>query len=189
MNVRNTAPKERMPYHMKLLSNKYFLPVAACVCIVAVVAMLIVLFAPRMGTFTPPPFDEGAQQGDPSDDAESDPELKARLDSLGYSKVAADGMSFSAMLCGVLLEKDGKADVYLTNFSDNTVWMKLRITDSDGNILGETGLIKPGEYVRSIEITGKYTLGQQVRLKIMTYEPETYYSAGSANLNTVISKA
>ena len=165
---------------MKLLNNKYFLPVAACVCIVAVVAMLIVLFVPRMGTFTPPPFDEGAQSGVP------DPEA---LDGLGYSPAPSDGMPFSTALCGFLVEKDGKADVYFTNFSDNAVWMKLRITDLDGNILGETGLIKPGEYVRSIEITGKYTAGEQICLKIMAYEPETYYSAGSANLNTVISKA
>lgn len=165
---------------MKLLNNKYFLPIAACVCIVAVVAMLIVLFVPRMGTFTPPPFDEGAQAGEPEPEA---------LGGLGYSPVSADGMPFRAALCGMLVEKGGKADVYFTNFSDNTVWMKLRITDSDGKILGETGLIKPGEYVRSIEITGKYTAGEQVRMKIMTYEPETYYSAGSVNLGTVISKA
>ena len=57
-----------------------------------------------------------------------------------------------------------------------------------GNILGETGLIRPGEYVKTITFDKKVPkVGDEITMKIMGYQPETYYSAGAVNLGTTIS--
>jgi len=123
--------------------------------------------------FTPPPFDENAVQGIPS-----------VPENLGWSEV--DAQVYKASICGVVTVEDGKADVWFTNPESNTVWLKLRVLDANGNTLGETGLIRPGEYVQSVIFTKSPEVGDPIGLKLMAYEPETYYSAGSATLNTTV---
>ena len=91
---------------------------------------------------------------------------------------------FSA--AGELTVKNGAADVWLTNPSGSAVWLKVRILDENDNILGESGLIRAGEYVRSVQLTAVPSATANISLKIMAYEPDTYYSAGSARLNTVL---
>ena len=60
--------------------------------------------------------------------------------------------------------------------------------DENGNTLGETGLIKPGEYVQSVELDRVPKVGTPIVLKIMAYQPDTYYSEGAVSLNTTISE-
>lgn len=78
------------------------------------------------------------------------------------------------------------ADVYFTNSEKFDVWLKLRVLTADGTLLGETGLIRPGEYVKSVSLTSEVEDGTAIKLKIMAYEPDTYYSAGSVTLNTIL---
>ena len=87
-----------------------------------------------------------------------------------------------------VIASGGAADVYFTNSSEQEIWLKLRVLDENSNILGETGLIKPGEYVKSVSIDADIPDGTAIKLKIMAYEPETYYSAGAVTLNTQIRK-
>ena len=61
----------------------------------------------------------------------------------------------------------------------------LSIMDEEGNILAETGLLKPGQYVKTVQFTTLPTTGQKLTMKIMGYEPETYHSVGAVVLNTV----
>lgn len=158
------------------MKRRWLLPVLTVICIIAVIGMISVLVTgeKQKGTgFVPPPFEETAQTGTPDVPEHS-----------GYSEMDAQAFRFS--VCGVLTACDGKADVWLTNPEGNEVWMKLRMLDGEGNVLGETGLIKPGEYVQSVTLDTSLTQSVDVKLKIMAYEPETYYSAGSAVLNTTI---
>ena len=92
-------------------------------------------------------------------------------------------------VCGNVIMEGSNAAVYLTNPAENEVWLKLRVLDENDNILGETGLIRPGEYVKDVALTENLTAGTKIKLKIMGYEPETYFSAGSATLNTAIGGA
>ncbi len=62
----------------------------------------------------------------------------------------------------------------------------MRILDEHGDILGESGLIRPGEYVRSVKLDRVPKKSTVIALKIMAYEPDTYRSAGSAKLNTTM---
>jgi hypothetical protein len=68
---------------------------------------------------------------------------------------------------------------------DNQVWVKVKVIDADGNRLGETGLLRPGEYVESVQLSTDATSGL-VTLHIMGYEPDTYYSAGSVDFETTL---
>ena len=53
--------------------------------------------------------------------------------------------------------------------------------------MGETGLIKPGEYVRSVVFSKVPLAGVEISLRVMSYEPETYYSKGEVTLQTIAS--
>lgn len=77
-------------------------------------------------------------------------------------------------------------EVWLTNPDTNTLWLKLRVLDQDGNTLGETGLLRPGEYVRWVELENLPPAGSTVTLKLMAYEPDTYHSGGAASLQTTV---
>jgi len=153
------------------------LTAAAIICVISLVAMVAALTfsggEPEPVAFTPPPFDENAAQGTPD-----------VPENLGWSEV--DAQVYKASICGVVTVEDGKADVWFTNPESNTVWLKLRVLDADGNTLGETGLIRPGEYVQSVVFEIIPEVDDSIGLKLMAYEPETYYSAGSATLNTTV---
>ena len=161
----------------KQKENKQSSLIVAIVCCIAALAVMIValiISSPTpVGEFTPPPFDPSAKQGEPSLPPDSGWEM---LDAKAYA-VGVDGK---------LKWLDGKVDVWLTNPQSNSVWLKVRILDAEGNILGESGLTRPGEYVQSVTITQKPASDEPVTLKVMAYEPETYYSAGAVNLNTSI---
>lgn len=155
------------------------LVLASIICVVSIVIMIAVLLFSsgnsEPAAFTPPPFDENAIQGVPN-----------VPEDLGWNEL--DVQAYKVSVCGVIIPSGNIADIWLTNPESNIAWLKLRVLDSYGNILGETGLIKPGEYVQSVTLTEVPKAGSQIGLKIMAYQPDTYYSEGSATLNTTISE-
>lgn len=153
-------------------------PVLCGVLAIALAVMVAALFfGGKQGTaeFTQPPFEPAAVAGVPE-----------VPESLGYISPYQEGMGYRFSVCGNLVMEGNNAAIYLTNPAENKVWLKLRVLDESNNILGETGLIRPGEYVKDVELTENLTAGTKIKLKIMGYEPETYFSAGSATLNTAI---
>lgn len=156
-------------------------PVVAALGVVllaVLVVMTVALAKPREAasdSFVPPAFDENAVTGAPD-----------VPESLGYISPYQEGMAYRFSVCGNVLMDGTAATVYLTNPAENSVWLKLRVLDAEGRTLGETGLLRPNEYVAVVELAEPLPAGTPVRLKIMGYEPETYLSAGSATLNTTI---
>lgn len=152
--------------------------VATVFCLVAVVGMILALCLTggesEPPKFVAPEFDSAAVAGTPTDADDS------------WTSIYKEGMEFSAHVCGRVIVNDKTADIYFTNDEGNDVWMKLRIMDEAGNILGETGLLRPGEYVKSVTFDTVPSKGTSIKMKIMAYEPETYYSAGAVSLNTTI---
>lgn len=164
---------------MKKQMKNYILPLAAVLCVLSLAVMVFALtrqeVQTEMGEFTPPPFDAAAVVGSP-----------AVPDGFGWQEL--DAKVYKAGICGKFIPKGNTADVWLTNPESNTVWLKVRVLDENGNTLGETGLIKPGEYVQSVEIDRVPKVGNPIVLKIMAYQPDTYYSEGAFTLNTTISE-
>ena len=74
----------------------------------------------------------------------------------------------------------------LVSLSTNEVYIKVRILDRDKNIIGETGLLKEGNYLEKVKIRGNVKVGESITYKIMGYDKDNYTSAGSVSLNTRI---
>lgn len=153
------------------------IPLLVCMISLAIMIFILVFFKDQRARseFVPPAFEVDAMSGVPEVDED-----------LGWSEL--DIQAYKVSVCGVVLEKEGKADVWFTNPKENTVWLKLRLLDKDGEVLGETGLLRPGEYVQAVTLKRIPESGEPIELKLMGYEPETYYSAGSASLSTTIRK-
>lgn len=135
--------------------------------------LLLNQFSNPAQQFIPPPFEETAVAGEPSPPAE-----------LGYGMVEAE-KGFRFGLCGALQPKGSTVPVYLTNPSDNEVWLQLILLDQQGAVLGTTGVLKPGEWVEALTLTARLPQGEQnVTMKVASYEPETYVSCGAASLST-----
>ena len=163
---------------MKL--KKTIIPILSVCCLISVLSMIYVLCTInsniRQTEFIPPEFETAAQTDTPT--------IPAYLE---WSEISHDGMTFKVGISGkIIVKEDNHADIFLSNNKENNVWLKLRILDENNNILGETGLLKPGEYVQSITFNESVVVGQKIKLKIMSYQPETYYSEGAIILNTII---
>ena len=149
---------------------------AAFVCALSLVAVGVCacLTADRQASFEPPSFEAAAVVGVPDVPAE-----------LGWSEVWQEGMDFKAGVCGApSVSADGLASVWFANLSDAGAWIKLRVLDATGAVIGETGLLRPGEYVESVALDPVPAAGDAVTLEIMAYEPDTYHSLGAARLST-----
>jgi hypothetical protein len=134
-------------------------------------ALLIVLLTREdeiiVNDFVSPAFDSAAVSG-----------LPVGVDTSIYGTlILADGIAVS--LYSAPTVTDGTAQVYFASPASNTAWVRLRLLDAQGVLLGETGLLRPGEYVESLILQTMPKSGQ-VTAKILTYQPDTYYSMGSA---------
>ena len=90
-------------------------------------------------------------------------------------------------LCGNLTVKDDNTvDIYFTSDIGNQFWAKIKLFDEAGNLLGESGLIKAGEYVQSVKLTNPPETSETVIAKILTYEEDTYYSKGSVTAQLML---
>ena len=128
----------------------------------------------KQGEFVAPPHDDGAVKGTPHPD-----------EALGWSALDIQE-GYTVHVCGVLkANKDMSLPVYFTSDETNKVWVKLRIIDDFGKTVGETGLLYPGEYVELVQLEDG-TVSGRVSLQVMGYEPDTYYSAGSVKLMTML---
>ena len=157
-------------------AKKWAVPVLAAVCLLCLAMMaaaLVYTQSPAQGEFIPPPFEESAVSGIPDVPEE-----------LGWQEL--DAQAFQVGVCGAVVLEGSQADVWLTNPESNIVWLKLRIMDENGTVLGETGLIRPGEYVQSVTFDTVPAPGTAISMKLMAYEPETYHSGGAVTLNTVV---
>ena len=172
--------KKKTPQQNKPKQSKQ-VTVLAAVFAVAVIIMIVALSIPKeaeRGEFVPPACDSSAIAGTPE-----------VPEGLGYSAPYQDGMAYRFAVCGNVLMDGKQALVYFTNLAENDTWTKLRIYDESGNVLGESGLVKPGEYVQYVTLTKELAPGTPIKLKIMGYEPDTYTSAGAVVLNTQIGGA
>ena len=155
-------------------NKEYTLPILFGVFAVLLIVMITALCIPKTPEFVPPAF-EAAVQGTPEVE-----------ESMGYTELYKEGMAYRVSVCGVPTVDGQDLTVYFTNTEGNETYLKLRVLDTGGNNLGETGLLKPGEYVKTVTLDKTLALGENIKLKIMGYEPETYESAGSVSLNVTV---
>ena len=156
----------------------YILTVCTIITFLVMMIALSVTKEPPRGEFVPPAFESMAQQGIPDVPEE-----------LEHSSPYRDGMAYRFSVCANVTMDSRSATVYFTNAQENDVYLKLRVLDENGKILGETGLLKPGENVKDVQLLRELPSGTGISLKIMSYVPDTYMSAGSVVLHTTIGTA
>lgn len=116
----------------------------------------------------------------------------------GYPKIDVDAFHFqtakisedySASICGKPeIENNSQINLYFTSPSNNKVWLRYIIYDSQGEELGGSGIIKPGEYLKSSKLNRELENEETIIVKVISHEPNTYYSCGSVNLQIKIEK-
>lgn len=154
--------------------ERRLLIILAVILMIAMVFMLVLLFANRDQPipFTPPPFEENLTEVIPKDLPEE----------TGYREFEiAEG--FTVSLCGLIQAKDNRALVHFSSDADNTVWTRIVLLDNQGNLLGESGVLLPGQAVADIVLNAQPSENMDVTVKVLSYEPETYYSHGTAEIS------
>lgn len=121
-----------------------------------------------VGTFVPPEFDPNAQVGTP------------QVSNPAYGTLELTPTAVVSMCADVTCENNA-ALVYFTSHSGNQGWIKIKLTDAEGNLLGQSGLLRPGEYVESVHLDSAPKENGLIVAKILIYEPDTYLSLGSAS--------
>ena len=124
-----------------------------------------------IGDFEEPSLDLAAVEGKPEKIDEK----------LNYQDIVIEDRVKVGM-CGNLYLDENKVNIYLTSYETNEFYCKVKLYNED-ELLGETGLIKPGEYVTSLVLDVVPSETTPLTAKILTYEPDTYYSKGSISAN------
>lgn len=127
------------------------------------------------GEFVAPDFDPAAVSGVPD---VTDPARQFSWLQMGdHIRLA---------LCGSPRLTEEGAELYLTSDSTNAAWLLVKIYDESGNELGRSGLLRPGEYVQTVALEASAEPGTAVTVKLLSYEPDTYYSLGSASAQLLL---
>lgn len=160
------------------------------ICILCILAVLIVaaviaaacINAGReperiVGEFTPPAFAQNAAVGTP------DPSV---VNKLPYGSLTLSETISVSMVSTLTVDENGEVEVWFTAPATNKGWVMLRLMDEQGNLLGETGLLKPGQYVQTITLDSVPKKSGMILARILTYEPDTYYSMGSASAQVAL---
>ena len=127
------------------------------------------------GEFAPPDFDPAAVSGVPED-------IPGER---GYGTLTL-GANAVVSLCANIHIENNAAQVYFTSKEENVGWIKIKLIDADGNLLGESGLLRPGEFIPSVTLTEVPSAATFAQIKILIYEPETYLSLGSAQAQVML---
>ena len=159
--------------------QKTVIIIFAAVLLVALIVLFAVLFGREKEVqileFEKPPFETNAVLGKPTVEQ-----------SLMYREVDVGG-SFVFSVCGCPVVENNELILYFSSNENNTPWLLVKIFDTKGNEIGKSGILRAGEYVRSIPLSQIPENGK-VKLKIITYEPDTYYSMGTASAEISFSK-
>lgn len=140
------------------------------------IAILMFILANNNKPFIPPPFDSTALSGTPQ-----------VPNNLGYSPLDVE-QGYKAFICGNIAANNGNVDIYFTSPETNTVWLQLQILSERGEVLAETGILKPNEYVKSVVLQKGITSDTNVMLKIIAFAPDSFVSMGTVSLNTTLKK-
>ena len=165
------------------MAHKLNLRILAWVLVVITLSVCLVACSddkvqePQRGEFVPPPFDASAVRGTPN---------ILNPEAIGYTEL--DAKAYKVSVCGMVQVNGNKADIYFTNSESNSTWLKLRVLNANGEIIAETGLVRPGEYIQSVTFTKIPNIDDPITLRVMGYEPVTYYSVGEVSFKTVVFK-
>ena len=160
--------------------NKILINVLATLLVLSVVFLIVALVVsisakknPNIikGEFVPPEHEATALVGEPT---LSDGEKLI----LGWNVQVPNGATFRAGFPMVVSVTDGVARVLFSNPESNTIYLKLRLFGEAGNLVGETGYLKPGEYLNSVTLSASVGENECITIKGMAYTIPTEEDTG-----------
>jgi len=152
------------------MKNKLVITLTIVLIILISIIIVLGINLKKKTTFVKPEFDNLATTELPKD--------------LDYSKGVLKIMDgYSIYIDATPKIIDNELIINFISMKDNNVWIKVRILNDD-NVVGESGLIRAGEYLDKIKLTGKLTSNKDITYMIMGYEIDTYLSAGVVTLKT-----
>ncbi|MBR6502823.1 MAG: hypothetical protein IKT42_05215 [Clostridia bacterium] len=163
-------------------THKIILSVLAVLFVGIITACVIVVSQPGGNEqiyteFVAPAFDKNATVIETSDIPQS-----AQYKPL----VVKEG--FKIAMSSEVTINDDVIEVYFTSDKNNVAWLKIEILSADGTkFYGESGLIKQGETLKQLKLDS-LPEGESLIVKVLSYEPDTYYSLGTAKVTVTIKK-
>lgn len=124
-----------------------------------------------MGEFVPPLHEGSAKTGELAL-TDGDKAL------YGWHEQTPQGATFRAGFPIVMPIEGTKMAVWFQNPEANNVYLKLRITDTEKNIVAETGYLKPGEHIESVTLSREATAEETFTVLVMAYSIPTDTDTG-----------
>jgi len=155
--------------------------ILTCALLIGAIAYFVLLEPPpppEPPPYAPRPLEANAVIGVPEPD-----------EHMNYTITEPEVGQFRFATVGTIYRQhDGSIKLYLTNFDDNEVYLLCQIVDSSsGELLYESGRLRPGEYVESlfplVEIENKAT---PISINVYAQTFGDYQSAGSVSLSNIL---
>ena len=126
--------------------------------------------------YTPPSHDKNAVSGVPSVAQE-----------YLYGSVTTDYGYIIQMASNLYQQQNGEVNIYFTNPISNSVLLRCEIIDKDtGERLYNTGYIRPGEYITSVNNSSVGNKKYAVIVKVYAYTDESFTSEGTTELSLML---
>ena len=148
---------------------------AVLVAVLAAVALSVLPGLSASPSFVPPPRESGAVVGTPAPEEAADHRVFQVADAFSVGLSGAPAMG-----------ENGELLIWFENPPFNTVMLRLRLYNAAGELIGESGLIAPGEYLPALIPTIPVSRGESLSARILSYEPSTYLSHGSASAEIAV---
>ena len=139
--------------------------------VLVVLAVVLIMREPEVviAEFKAPPFEENTVSGVP--------DYVANIEN--YREINMSG-NYKFALAGTPTLDGNKLLVHFSSHDDNEAWLLIKVYDMSDNEIGKSGLVRAGEYLESVNIMCD-NVTDSVKVKIVSYEYNTYYSMGTAS--------
>ncbi len=164
------------PRRMKMGTKKQWIGIALITIVVLAVVSILYIKVIHSQKYSPPTFEKNAVLGVPNP-----PE------NLSYGGVEAEG-GFRFLIAGnTYQQEDGSLQIYLTNLEESNIWIRCEICDENKNVLYQSGILKPGQYVEKLEPQMEIANeAMKIEISVYGFEPETYLSRGTIYLGNTL---
>lgn len=153
--------------------KKKLILLSGILIILIVLIILLSINIKQKGTFVKPEFDSNALNEVPEN-------IEYKDSTLNISE------NYDVYINGLPTIENNKLIVNFISMKENNIWIKLRVLDETGKTIAESGLVKPGEYLKSVTLNKKISNEDKITYMIIGYEIDTYLSAGTVKLNTKV---
>ena len=152
--------------------NKITIILSVILLILIILIILLTISIKNKSTFKKPEFDKNVIEN-----------ISSELDY--QNKIIKVTDNYSLYIEPEPIINDNSLIINLISLDTNNILLKVRVLKED-EVVAETGLIKPGQYLEKVQLKKKLDVNDEIVYMVMGYEKDSYLSAGAIKLNTRI---